>query len=148
MQLIRHLNDEELTDLLQESEERDLRPMLNSLPELLRSATERPEWFWKKQQAAIRGRIAGAPQPWLRLVAGWAMTMALVALALVLLRRNPAPPAQQVQADPDQELLMAVEQSLQSDVPASLEPAALLAEEIGGRPASHSDIRKENHHAN
>src|SRR5258707_11585339 len=147
MQLMRQLNDEELTDLLLESDERDLLPLMETLPASLRSATERPEWFWKRQQAVIRGRIAER-QSWLRPAVSWAATMALFVLAILLLRGRPVPPVEQAHVDSDQELLVVVEQVVQSDVPSALEPATLLANEIGSMPAAQSlTEHKEKHHA-
>jgi hypothetical protein len=147
MQLMRQLNDEELTDLLLENDERELLPLVETLPDSLRCATERPEWFWKRQQAEIRGRLAKR-QRWFRPAITWAATMALFVLAVLLLRGSPAAPVQQAHADTDQELLVAVEQVVQSDVPYSLEPASLLADEINGgaTPQSYT-AQKEKHNA-
>jgi hypothetical protein len=55
----------------------------------------------------------------------------LILLASTLLSRNNAPPAPSVaQTDPDDALLLSVQQSIQSDVPQALRPAALLTAEI------------------
>jgi hypothetical protein len=146
MQLINHLSDEELTELLLESEQKEMQQALGSLPDFLRSAAERPEWFWQRQQACIRGRIA-AEHAWFRPLITWAGALALIILALLLLNSGPAPKAVQAQTDPDQELVVAVEESVESEVPAALEPAALLAEEISNHvrpvPAPHR-ASKEN----
>jgi hypothetical protein len=146
MQLIRHLNDDDLTDLLLEGDERDLLPLIGTLPDSLRSATERPEWFWKRQQTTIRARVAER-QAWVRPAATWAATMALFLLAMLLLRGRPAPVVQKAHVDPDQELLVAVEQAVQSDVPSALEPAAILAQEISDRTPRSYKGSKENRNA-
>lgn len=152
MQLIHQLKDEELTDLLLRSEELEIRKFFATAPQSLRSATERPSWFWQKQQAAIRGRVA-AKHDWFRPLTTWAGALALIVLALLLLDSGPTPAhkAVQAQADPDQELLVAVESAVDSELPAALEPAALLANEISnpGRQASAPHrVSKENQNEN
>jgi hypothetical protein len=89
MQLIRHLNDEELTELLLEGDQRELQPALGSLPDWLRSNTDQPEWFWQRQRAAIRGRIATAERSRFRASLAWAGTLALSVVALLLLNGSP-----------------------------------------------------------
>ena len=95
-----------------------------------RAAAERPESFWERQRLAVRGRIesAGKRRRVLRR-SSWAAAAAVAALvlALTIARRSPRPPAA---PDPDHELLVAVERSLEREVPAALEPAALLAGEL------------------
>jgi hypothetical protein len=141
MQLTRHLNDEELTELLLESDQRELQPALESLPEWLRANTDHPEWFWQRQRAAIRGRIAVAERSRLRASLAWASTFALSVVALLLLNGGPRPAPAVRQIDPDQEMLLSVEDAVHRDVPAALEPAVLLADEIsnGARAASASN---------
>jgi hypothetical protein len=142
MQLIRHLNDEELTELLLEGEQWELQPALGSLPDWLRSNTEQPEWFWQRQRAAIRGRIATAERSRFRASLAWAGTLALSVVALLLLNGSPQPTPAQTQIDPDQEMLLSVEDAVHRDVPAALEPAALLADEISnGARAEQTSYR-------
>jgi hypothetical protein len=141
MQLMRHLNDEELTELLLEGDQRELQPALGSLPDWLRSNTDQPEWFWQRQQAAIRGRIAAAERSRFRASLAWAGTLALSVVAMLLLNGGPSPAPVQTRVDPDQEMLLSVEDAVHREVPASLEPAALLAEEIssGAQTAAPSN---------
>jgi hypothetical protein len=106
---------------------------LTSLPEAVRVATGQPYFFWQRQQAAIRSRIAieeASHRDWRGFV--WAMVASLILLATLLLNgvRTSPKPQIQVQTDADQELLLAVEQAVESGVPESLAPAALLAEDI------------------
>jgi hypothetical protein len=141
MQLIHQLNDEELTELLLEGDRQELLPALAPLPDWLRTATDQPEWFWQRQRAAIRGRVAAAERSRFRASLVWASTLALSVLALLLLNGGQAPRPAQAQTDPDQQMLVAVEEAVHRDVPAALEPATLLADEIsnGARAASMSD---------
>ena len=152
MQLIRHLKDEELTDLLLEADQCELQQTLAAVPHQLRLSTERPEWFWQKQQAVIRERVRAARRPAWRLLPACAGALGLALLATTLLhhRRPPAPPAPQAQTVSDQELMIAVEQAVQTDVPDALAPAALLADEISNsQPGSTSNrFPKENKHEN
>jgi len=91
-----------------------------------------PEAFWRRQRLAIGSRLAARDleHPWKRRV--WATAaVLLILLASVLVFRRPAPPAQAVAPpDPDDELLLTVQQSIQSDLPQAMRPAALLTREI------------------
>jgi predicted anti-sigma-YlaC factor YlaD len=97
-----------------------------------RAVAEQPEAFWRQQRESIGGRVAARDftHPWRRSI--WvAATVMLILLASTLLSRNNAPPAPSVaQTDPDDALLLSVQQSIQSDVPQALRPAALLTAEI------------------
>jgi hypothetical protein len=131
MQLTRHLSNEELSEMIFDSDQRHLRRTLEALPEWARTAADRPDAFWERQQAEIRKRIARAPQrSSTQTVTAWAGAFAMVLLAVFLLSDSPAPRPSRTQNDPDQALLVAVEQTVQSGVPLALEPAAMLAEEI------------------
>ena len=149
MEIIRHLSNEELTDLVIESDQQALRPTLEALPDRARTSTEQPEEFWQEQRALIWSRISSLERhPQNRavrrslLLAGSAVA-AMVLLALMLDRPSSIPPPQ-AQVDPDHELLMAVERAVQNNGPAALDPAALLAEEmVQELPAAHSPIRKK-----
>ncbi len=131
MQLIRQLKDEELTDLLLEGEELEVQRLFADVPQSLRSATERPSGFWQRQLSAVRGRVAARQRRLFHPGVAWAGALALLLLAVSLLMKSPAPKPVQAQNDSDQELLVAVEQAVETDGPESLEPAALLADEIG-----------------
>jgi hypothetical protein len=131
--LTRHLSDEELSEIILDSDRQHLRQTLGALPEWAHAAAEHPEVFWERQRAAIRTRIADTPEgSSARIVTGWAGAFALVLLAIFLLHTSPAPRPSRAQTDPDQELLVAVEQTVQNGVPQALEPAAMLADEISG----------------
>ena len=110
-----------------------MRRDLSILPEAIRSATDRPQFFWQRQQAAIRSRIAieeASRRSWRGFA--WATIAALIVLAALLLNGAKNKPTTQVeiQPDADQQLLLAIEHAVASGVPESLAPAALLAEDI------------------
>jgi predicted anti-sigma-YlaC factor YlaD len=99
--------------------------------EEIRGAAEQPESFWRKQRAGIATRLMdrAGHQPWKRLA--WATaTVTLVLLATLLLSKNAAPTRPQPQADPDDALLLSVQQSIRSDLPRALRPTALITREI------------------
>jgi hypothetical protein len=147
MHLTRHLSNEELSEMIFDSDQRHLRRTLEALPEWARTTADHPDAFWERQQAEIRKRIAGAPRrSSTRTATAWAGAFAMVLLAILLLSDSPAPRPLRAQEDPDQELLVAVEQTVQSGVPQALEPAAILAEEINkSQPISRSHrVSKEN----
>jgi hypothetical protein len=147
MKIVQQPNNEEVQEVIPGSGQRHLQRQLGDLADALRSAVQLPETFWQRQQAAIQSRIASESRASWFSMRSLARACALVLLfsALALLRTGPSPvlvPAQiQSSTDPDQELLVAIEQAVQSDGPASLEPAALLAEQIAnpvqGNSSSH-----------
>jgi hypothetical protein len=148
MNLTRHLNNEELSEMILDSDQRHLQSALGGLPECARAATERPDVFWDEQQAQIRKRIAAvSTRTSKRTIIAWAGAFGVILLATLLLYNHPQPRPSRVQNDPDQELLVAVEQTVQSGIPRALEPAAMLADEInnGSQPISTSHrAHKEN----
>jgi predicted anti-sigma-YlaC factor YlaD len=97
-----------------------------------RKAVEQPEPFWRRQRESISARMAARDltHPWKCWV--WVTaTMVLIFLASTLLSRHSAPPIQTAaQPDPDDALLLSVQQSIQTDLPRALRPAALLTQEI------------------
>jgi predicted anti-sigma-YlaC factor YlaD len=103
-----------------------------------RRMAELPEAFWRRQRQAIHSRLERGDftRPWKRWV--WATaTLVLVVLASTMLSRNGAPPVQSTaQTDPDDALLLSVQQSIDSDLPQALRPAALLTEELGRAAAA------------
>lgn len=148
MQLTRHLSNEELSEMTFNRDQQQLQRSLSALPEWARAAGERPDAFWELQQAEIRKRIAAVPKrsP-ARTITGWAGAFAVLLLAVFLLSDGPAPPPSSAQSDLDQELLVAVEHSVQSGVPQALEPAAMLADEIdSGSQSTYTlqHVSKEN----
>ena len=143
MQLTHHPNSRKSSEMIFESDQQYLRQTLGGLPELAHAATEHPDEFWERQQAEIRQRIAAMPAPSSgRAATAWAGALAMVLLALFLLHGNPAPRASGMQSDPDQDLLVAVEQSLQSGVPQALEPAAMLADEISSNQSHFQSVSR------
>jgi hypothetical protein len=149
MEIIRHLSHEELSDLVIQSDQQALRPLLDALPELARTSAERPEQFWQEQRVAVWSRIARDRNPHDRkvrrpLVLAWSALAAMIVLAGLMLDRASVAPPPRAQVDPDHELLLAVERAVHNDGPAALDPAALLAEEmVQDLPAAHSPVRKK-----
>ena len=141
MEVTRNLSNDELLDLQIQSDEQALQDSLVQLRSSGREIAERPEYFWQRQSAAIRTRVRETEgrRRW-SIPLAWAMTVLLAGIGVALLRGGsaPAPVVQTrpavVAADSDQQLLIAVQQAVQSGVPDSLEPAAYLAEQIGQAP--------------
>ncbi len=150
MEIIRHLSNEELTDLVIQSDQQALRQTLEALPDRARASTERPEEFWQQQRDVIWSRISSLdrhPENFAvrrSLLLAWSAVAAMVLLAGLMLNRASFVPPHKTQVDPDHELLMAVERAVHNDGPAALDPAALLADEmVQDLPAAHSPIRKK-----
>jgi len=150
-----HLNDEQWTAaVLNESDEAAAKHLAecaacreelsafaaaaDSVRAQARQVAEQPEAFWRLQRECINGRLAARDfvHPWKRWV--WVTaTVTLMLLASTLLPRNAVPPVQTAaQTDPDDALLLSVQQSIQSDVPQALRPAALLTQEMDRATAS------------
>jgi hypothetical protein len=148
MRVNRYLSNEELREIIFDSDQQHLRPTLSTLQEWAQTAGERPDAFWERQQAEIRKHIAAVPvRSSAQAVTPWAGAFAVFLLAIFLLHSSPAPRPSRAQSDPDQELLVAVEQTVQSGLPQALEPAAMLADEISrsSQPISKSHrVYKEN----
>lgn len=110
--------------------ERDrLQAALTALAGQARAQAERPETSWERQRRQIAGRFrhrAPASRAW-RWV--WVPAAAGLALAAAFWFRGDSPPPPPGPEN-DHALLLAVERSLQADVPAALRPAALLAGEV------------------
>ena len=147
MKITQQVNNEELSEIISGSGERSVQREFVDLPDALRFAVQRPETFWQSQQAAIETRIASGNSGSLfslrfsmrALTRSFAVALLLFAFALLKTGPNVVPvPQTQSSPDPDQELLVAIEQAVQSDGPASLEPAALLAEQIANPVQNNS----------
>ena len=92
------------------------------------AAAERPEIFWQRQRAEIRARLdapAATPPP-----LAWASAAALLALAVLLSLPGKTPVAATAPPDPDRQLLLDVQQTLDREVPDALAPASLLTQEM------------------
>jgi hypothetical protein len=147
MVITRHSSNEELMDLQLASDRQALEPTLAAFADRACAVAGRPDSFWQQQHAEIRRRIAQSENSSRRapLHLAWASALALVLIATMLLSSGPtpapSPAATAGTSDADQQLLMAVEQVVQSSVPASLEPASLLTEEMGQAVQTSSPVR-------
>jgi hypothetical protein len=110
-----------------------------------RAGASRPEAFWARQHGSIRERLArpGAARPRWLWTAATAAAMLLCAGALELRRAGRIRP--EAAHDFDRELVYDVERTVRRDLPAALEPAALLTGELvrliatPGRPAREDE---------
>ena len=110
---------------------------------------DRPEEFWHRQRVAIRNRLNSAPPAKPRLPhLAWGTAVVVLGIASLMLTRTPHPAtAVPVDGDSDHQLLVEVEEVLQSGGPISLEPAAFLAGEISEnfQPVPTDPAPKEKH---
>ena len=104
----------------------------------VREVIELPESFWRRQREAIHARAQrhDFSHPWRRWI--WATaTIMLVLCASMILSHKSAPLVQSAaQTVSDDELLLGVQRSIQSDLPQALRPAALLTQEMGRAEAA------------
>ena len=114
--------------------ERDrLRAALSDLAEQARVQAERSEEAWEGQRLRIAARLSDRSPLSEGHSTGWRwawvpVAVGLAALALVWWRGET--PRLSPEADADHALLIAVERSVQAEVPVALRPVALLAAEI------------------
>jgi hypothetical protein len=152
MEIARHLTNEEMTEFLQgdsahsdhvrqcpqcQAECQRLQLTLGSISAAVRSVTDREDRFWLRQQAAIRSRIAveqASRRPWAGFT--WATAAAVLLLVGMVVHNHSRTPNYVAKSDPDQELLVAVEQAVDRGGPEALEPAALLADDISNAARS------------
>ncbi len=135
----------EIGDVSNESLGRADSGLFHALPDAIQTVADQPDAFWIRQRASIRSRIAveqGSRRPLKALVLASALGLMLLVTA-VLKTSVPPPVPQAAQVDPDQELLVAVEQALHSDVPEALVPATILADEMT-QPTRPQSKEKEN----
>jgi hypothetical protein len=122
---------------------------LAHLPVFAQHASERADEYWNKQRREIWNRISAreerTTQVSPRLL--WGALAVIATFAMLLLFQGSEPQKQvHTQSDLDHELLLAVERAVQLDGPEALEPAALLAREIGRNQQGHStDKGNQNH---
>ncbi len=104
---------------------------LNDFRESARRAAARPDYGWDRQRLAILDSLRSARRSrghgnlWL-----WASATVLVISVLTLFVPRGEPMVPDIAAGQDQELLTAVERSLNREVPRALEPALILTEEL------------------
>lgn len=103
-----------------------LRRATSALRDSARAQAERPEGFWAGQRSiAASQTFEHSARP-----LAWAAALAAAVLVATLLQ-EPRPVAPVTPpTDPDQALLVAVEQATHRKVPQALAPAALLTQEI------------------
>jgi len=110
------------------------------------SRSDLPAYFWARQRAHIRERLAPRTAS-----LGWvaAAICALVLLAFGLIRQDMAPKSEVAhakpaisaspvaQVDPDDDLLQDIHASLERELPTPLAPAAVLVEEMASNQAQY-----------
>jgi hypothetical protein len=93
-----------------------------------RAEADRPEAFWAWQRSAILARLAQGSARTRRLA--WASATALLIVAALAMNQLAPTKDATVAYDPDHALLVDVERMMRREVPAALQPAALLAAEM------------------
>jgi len=112
-----------------------------------REYANRPEAFWKQQEARIRAANREAAQRSSVTMTLIPSVVVLLLLAFAILGRTPgvrpvAVATPTVQTDSDHELLLQVERAVGTDTPLALQPATLMVEESNNREPLNS--RSEN----
>jgi predicted anti-sigma-YlaC factor YlaD len=153
----RHLNDAELNEALAgnlppeieehlsacaicRSSRNDMEYLFRALSTEAEKLAEKPDAFWLAQRRQINTRV---PQPrhFFAPRFAWAGIAATVILAItLLLRSGPAVKTQppQLTAENDQQLMVDVEQALDSKLAPPLEPAGALVEAMTQRTSNNS----------
>lgn len=105
----------------------------------LESRADMPGYFWTRQQARIRERLAPRATS-LRWAA--AAIVALILLAFGLIQQGVTPAVQVAQVDSDDALLQDIHASLQREVPAALAPAVVLVEEVASASNQAQQVKE------
>jgi hypothetical protein len=114
-----------------------------------REYANRPEVFWKQQEARIRAAHREAAQRSSLTMTLIPSVVVLLLLAFAMLGRTPgvrpvAVATPTVQTDSDHELLLQVERAVGTDTPLALQPATLMVEESNnGAPLNSRSENKE-----
>jgi len=107
--------------------------------------SDKPDGFWLAQRQQIHNRV---PQSRSFFVPRFALAglAATVILAMTLLLRTPAPkPAANTLAENDQQLMVEVEQTLDSNIAPALEPTGALVDAMTQNSSNHTQsVTKEN----
>jgi len=124
------------------------RQALQAIPNFAQVNSQRPEIFWTRQRAEVWKAIERGTETQRRSMPklAWVAAAVVVGIAAMMLSVSPVPQAPQARVDPDHELLLDIERSLNSGGPQALEPASLLVEEISqnaqSNPASPVEIKE------
>jgi len=163
--MTQHLSDEDLLEVLPDrspgsnghlatcsscrAKRERMRRLLAELPAVTHVVAQNTDAFWEQQRTAIWANIRSV-EPRKFPILAWASAAAVLVAATLLFSIAPTVPPR-AQADSDHELMIQLERTLQSEVPAALEPAALLAREITQNSQLNSpspDRKKERSHEN
>ena len=153
-----HLSDEQLAQLLDgnaspkarahlkqcdacSGELSMLQAALAELPQQALRVAERDDMFWRTQRSVISERVARTPGP--RAVLQWSLAFAALLLVAVLMNQpfsvQPVDTARATVTDPDHELLLQIEQTMNRHVPDALAPADLLVTELSSAVKEQSN---------
>jgi hypothetical protein len=126
--------DKDPAALRLDDDRQHFQPLLETLALWASEGADRPPEFWERQRMEILSRVSALESQGVARVPrlAWSIAVALVVIAGFLLNSGPrVEPVLRAQTDPDRELLVEVEHAMQTGGPSALEPAAMLAEEIG-----------------
>jgi len=166
MEIVDRLNEAEIADALagKTADERILecvgcgaefaawKDLGGRLRQDLECRADMPGYFWTRQQARIRERLAQRT-----VSAGWAAAavLVLILLAFGMIRQGAVPKTEMAGAttmaamariapvnSDDDALLEGIHNSLQRDVPASLAPAAVLLDEVASASKQAQKVKE------
>ena len=108
----------------------DLKDTLRMYRDSVRTAAERPDFFWKRQHNTIMANLKKPVSAGYRPAMLWLPAAVVLFLCLFFFVENSKAPTPDLAAGSDQNLLIDVERALNQDYPDALAPAALLGKEI------------------
>jgi hypothetical protein len=114
--------------------------------EAVHTSAERPQFFWSAQQTAIRARLESLRTPHrLRWAIASAVALAALAVAMLLPASKPQPAvntaSSNIHVDQDELLMRQIDDSLMSNVAEPLQPASLIATDLGKAMQQAQPIR-------
>jgi hypothetical protein len=136
--------DKDPAELRLDDDRQQLQPVLESLALWATEGGERHPNFWEQQRMKILCRVSALENQRVAQIPrlAWSIALAVVVIASFMLNSGPrVKPGIEPPMDSDRQLLVDIERAMQSGGPSALEPAAMLAEEIGQYENTSSDLQ-------
>ena len=147
--MLQHWNNDDLTDLSLHSDEQALKELRDAMRAQHQQSSEREEQFWEQQRRAIQKKIGmreNVRTPRRLPALAWSVALLALASSLLWMRHEPVKGTQSAQTkvpvqaqDQDSALLAEVQEELDRNGPASLEPVEMLTDEMTGTSVSDSN---------
>ncbi len=137
---------------MKHEEEFELKPedrtWADAFRETIHAESERPDWFWGRQRAAIRERIGSGRRrssAWM----AFASAAALIVFAVLMLGggvtgpTRTMPVAKTAHVESDQQVMVEVQETIDNPIPDSMAPLDLLAQDMDKDFSANTKLAKQ-----